>query len=80
VDDLQDLVAASGTFVHLPGGSTHWFRFGAGGGAMLSVTSRAGVSAFFTQVAREASSSNPNLGALAAIATSHGITIPPPPA
>jgi quercetin dioxygenase-like cupin family protein len=80
VDDLQNLVAATGTLVHAPGGSTHWFRFGAGGGAMISMTSRDGASAFFTQVAREVSSSDPDLGALVGIATAHGLTIPPPPA
>ncbi len=79
VDDLQDLVAATGTLVHVPGGSTHWFRFGAGGGTMVSVTSRAGASAFFTEVAREVSPTNPDLGALVGIASSHGLTIPPPP-
>ena len=28
----RELVAQAGTFVHLPAGTTHWFRFGAGGG------------------------------------------------
>src|SRR5215475_10040018 len=39
VDDQQELVARAGTLVHVPGGSTHWFRFGPGGGEMISVTS-----------------------------------------
>ena len=30
VDGQQDLVAKAGTLVHVPGGSTHWFRFGTG--------------------------------------------------
>ena len=55
VDAQQDLVARAGTLVHVPGGSTHWFRFGAGGGAMISMTSREGASAFFTEVDREVS-------------------------
>ena len=42
VDAEQDLVARPGTLVHVPGGSTHWFRFGTGGGAMISMTSRRG--------------------------------------
>jgi len=33
------LVALPGTLVHLSAGTTHWFRWGADGGAMASVTS-----------------------------------------
>jgi quercetin dioxygenase-like cupin family protein len=75
----EELVAAPGTFVHVPGGSIHWFRFAAEGGAMISMTSEAGASEFFTDVAREVSPVEPDLGALVGIATAHGLTIPPPP-
>ena len=78
VDDQQDLVARAGTLVHVPGGSTHWFRFGAGGGAMISMTSREGASAFFTEVDREVSPTEPDLGALVGIAAAHKIDIPIP--
>ena len=37
-------VARPGTLVHLPAGTTHWFRFGKGGGEMVSMTSREGAS------------------------------------
>jgi quercetin dioxygenase-like cupin family protein len=80
VDDEQDLVAGSGTLVHVPGGSTHWFRFGAGGGVMISMTSGVGASEFFTQVDREVSPTAPDFGALIGIATSHGLSIPVPSA
>ena len=73
-----DVVAASGTFVHVPAGSTHWFRFGDGGGAMISMTSRAGAAEFFTQVDREVSPVDPDLGALVGIACEHGLSIPLP--
>jgi quercetin dioxygenase-like cupin family protein len=76
VDDQQDLVAPAGTLVHVPHGSTHWFRFGAGGGAMVSMTSRAGASEFFIELDREVSPVDPDLGALVGIATTHGITFP----
>ena len=78
VDDQQDLVARAGTLVHVPGGSTHWFRFGAGGGAMISMTSREGASAFFTEVDREVSPIEPDLAALVGIAAAHKIDIPIP--
>src|SRR3954463_1494191 len=58
VGDDHDLVAGPGTLVHVPGGTVHWFRFGAGGGVMISVTSGAGASEFFTEVAREVSPTN----------------------
>jgi quercetin dioxygenase-like cupin family protein len=74
----QDLLARPGTLVHIPGGTTHWFRFGAGGGGMISVTSRAGASAFFTQVDADVSPTNPDLGALVGIAATHGLSVPLP--
>ena len=80
VDAEQDVVARPGTLVHVPGGSTHWFRFGPGGGTMMSVTSRAGASAFFTEADREISPTSPDLGALISIATAHGLNIPVPSA
>ncbi|HMK13105.1 MAG TPA: cupin domain-containing protein [Acidimicrobiales bacterium] len=78
VDDQQDLVARAGTLVHVPGGSMHWFRFGEGGGEMISMTSREGASAFFTEVDREVSPVDPDLGALVGIAAAHKIEIPVP--
>ena|SRR5258708_264569 len=80
VDAEQDLVAGPGTLVHIPGGSTHWFRFGPDGGVMLSITSRAGASAFFTQVDREVSPTNPDFGVLVGVATVHGLNVPIPAA
>jgi quercetin dioxygenase-like cupin family protein len=80
VGDDQDLIAKTGTLVHLPGGTTHWFRFGPGGGEMISITPRAGASAFFTQVDAEVSSTNPDLGTLIGVATAHGLDFPVPAA
>jgi quercetin dioxygenase-like cupin family protein len=80
IGDDQDLVAETGTLVHVPGGTTHRFCFGPGGGAMISITSRAGASAFFTQVDAEVSAGNPDLGALIGIATAHGLSVPVPSA
>jgi hypothetical protein len=80
VDAEQDLVALAGTLVHVPGGSTHWFRFGPDGGVMLSITSRAGASAFFTQVDRDVSPTNPDFSVLIGVATAHGLNVPIPAA
>jgi quercetin dioxygenase-like cupin family protein len=75
IGDDQDLTAKPGTLVHIPGGTTHWFRFGSSGGAMISITSRAGASAFFTQVDAEVSPTKPDLGALISIAAAHGLSV-----
>ena len=44
IDD-SETTALPGTLVHLPAGTTHWFRFGKGGGEMISMTSREGACA-----------------------------------
>src|SRR3974377_2350833 len=33
-------IGVQGTLVHVPAGTTHWFRFGKGGCEMVSMTSR----------------------------------------
>ncbi len=78
VEGDESLVASPGTLVHIPGGSTHWFRFGPGGGQMISMTSRAGAAAFFTEVDREVSPTEPDFGTLLRVASSHGLTVPLP--
>lgn len=80
VGDDQDLVADPGTLVHIPSDTVHWFRFGTGGGAMVSITSGAGAAAFFTQIDAEVSPTNPDFGAMIGIATAHGLNIPVPSA
>lgn len=67
--------AAPGTLVHLPAGTVHWFRFGRGGGEMLSITSRLGASAMFTDIAREVAPVNPDLAKLAEVGGRHGLKL-----
>jgi quercetin dioxygenase-like cupin family protein len=73
-----EMVALPGTLVHLPAGTTHWFRFGKGGGEMISMTSREGASRMFTDFDREISPEKPDLGKLAEIGGRHGLTVPAP--
>lgn len=75
----KEAVARPGTFVHVPAGTMHWFRFGAGGGEMVSLTSRAGAAEMFTEFDREIASDNPDFGRLVEIAESHGAHIAAPP-
>ena len=74
----SEMVALPGTLVHLPAGTTHWFRFGKGGGEMISMTSREGASRMFTDFDREISPEKPDLGKLVEIGGRHGLTVPAP--
>ena len=71
----ESTTALPGTLVHLPAGTTHWFRFGKGGGEMLSMTSRLGASKFFTDLAREVEPQNPDLQKLADVGARHGLKL-----
>jgi quercetin dioxygenase-like cupin family protein len=67
--------ASPGTLVHLPAGTEHWFRFGRGGGEMISMTSRLGASRMFTDIAREIAPVNPDLEKLAEVGSRHGLKV-----
>jgi hypothetical protein len=71
----EAMTASPGTLVHLPAGTTHWFRFGAGGGEMISMTSRLGASKMFADVAREVSPVNPDLERLTEVGARHGLKV-----
>ena len=74
----EKMLAQPGTLVHIPAGTTHWFRFGPNGGEMLSMTSREGAARFFTDVDREIPADAPDLEKLGQVAASHGLKITPP--
>jgi len=67
-----------GTLVHLPAGTVHWFRFGPGGGEMVSMTSRLGASKMFTEIAREVAPTTPDLEKLVEVGARHGLKVPGP--
>lgn len=47
----EQMTAQAGTLVHLPAGTVHWFRFGSGGGRMISMTGEGSdAAAFFTDL------------------------------
>ena len=39
----KSVVGRAGTLVHIPAGTVHGYRFGAGGGRMLEISSQAGL-------------------------------------
>ena len=75
--DESETTALPGTLVHLPAGTTHWFRFGKGGGEMISMTSREGASRMFTDMDREIAPDNPDLSKLLEIGKRHGLEVTP---
>lgn len=77
--DDRETTVGPGTLVHIPGGTTHWFRLGEGGAEMLSMTTPAGAAAFFTAISRGSAGDAPDFEDLVSIAASHGATILPPP-
>ena len=77
--DKSETIGVPGTLVHLPAGTTHWYRFGKGGGEMISMTSREGASRFFADLDREISPEKPDLGKLVEVGQRHGLAVVPPP-
>src|SRR5262245_20323090 len=71
----ESRTAIPGTLVHLPAGTVHWFRFGTGGGEMISMTSRLGASRMFADMAREIAPVNPDLAKLAEVGGRHGLEV-----
>ena len=73
--DGRDAVAVAGSLVHLPAGTTHWFRFGAGGGRDDLDDRREGASLLFADCDREISPDAPDLVRLIEISERHGMEI-----
>ena len=73
--DEEKRVGAQGTLVHIPAGTTHWFRFGKGGGEMISMTDRPGASRLFADLDREIVPERPDLEKLIEVGARHGATV-----
>ena len=71
----SEMLAPMGTLVHLPAGTTHWFRFGKGGGEMISMTSREGASQMFADFDREISPESPDVAKLVKLGAPYGLTV-----
>lgn len=74
----ETTTATTGTLVHLPAGTVHWFRFGRGGGEMISMTSRLGASAMFADMARELDPLHPAVDDLVRVGGRHGLKVAVP--
>ena len=73
--DEEQVTATAGTFVHLPAGTVHWFRFNTGGGQMISMTNqKSNAATFFTELAYAIPSGQPELDKLKLVADRNGVT------
>ncbi|HEY8102597.1 MAG TPA: cupin domain-containing protein [Burkholderiaceae bacterium] len=72
----KTVVATPGTLVHLPAGTIHGFRFGKGGGEMISITGQTGhAEKLFTSIDQEIPAGIPNLRKLFSVAQKCGVNI-----
>lgn len=71
VDGVETL-ATTGTLIHVPGGSTHWFRFAEGGGEFFSITSQGNASKMFQAFGKGINWVSPDRQALMTLAASYG--------
>jgi quercetin dioxygenase-like cupin family protein len=70
VDDDETL-ATVGTLIHVPGGTTHWFKFAEGGGEFFSITSHGNASKMFTAFNEGINWEDPDRESLIALAASY---------
>ena len=75
--DGTETTAGPGTFIHVPAGATHWYRFGPDGGEMLSVTSPGNASKMYAAFHEAGSSPDPERVRIVEIAASWGQTVVP---
>jgi len=76
--DSTTAAATRGTLVHVPAGTLHSFRFGAGGGEMLSITSHGGNAAsLFRTIDEEIAPGPPDVSKLLDIANRCGVHVEP---
>lgn len=68
----EEVLATTGTLIHVPGGTTHWFRFAEGGGEFFSMTSAGNASTMFKAFGRGINWADPDRTALTALAASYG--------
>ncbi len=72
----KSITAAPGTLVHLPAGTIHGFRFGPGGGEMISVTGQTSQAArLFTAIDQEFPVGPPDIPKLIAVAHKCGAIV-----
>jgi quercetin dioxygenase-like cupin family protein len=74
--DEKSMTAKPGTLVHLPAETAHWFRFGKGGGQMISMAGEGSrASTLFTDIDAEIPFGPPDIERLQNIAKRNGVRV-----
>jgi quercetin dioxygenase-like cupin family protein len=74
--DATPMTGRPGTLVHVPAGTVHWFRFGTGGGQMISMTGAGSqASALFTDIDAEIPAGSPDIEKLREVAKRNGLRV-----
>jgi quercetin dioxygenase-like cupin family protein len=72
----KTMTAGPGTLVHLPAGTIHGFRYGAGGGEMLEITGPGSMAArMFTEVDKEIPPGPPDIPKIVEVLKRNGVTL-----
>ena len=74
VDSKFPRKALPWTLVHVPAGTTHWFRWRSGGGTMLSITSRLAASQMFFDIDEATVGGTPSRDVMNQICGKYGCT------
>ena len=75
----KDLIAVTGTLVHLYAGTMRWFRLGNDGGEMTSMTLRQVASLISTNADRAISQAQNDIRKLVEVADQRQLTVAPKP-
>jgi len=74
--DGKDYACTVGTLVHVPRGTVHGFRYGAGGGQMLEITGAGALAAqMFTAIDKEILPGPPDVPKLLDVLTRNGVIV-----
>ena len=74
--DAKANLYGPGTLVHLPAGTVHGYRFGAGGGEMFEITGKGGnATRMFADISREVPPGPPDVPVLTTLLQQNGVTL-----
>ncbi len=72
----KTVMCMPGTLVHVPAGTVHGFRYGAGGGEMLELTGQGGLATqMFTAISKEIPPGPPDIPKVVEVLRQNGVTV-----
>jgi quercetin dioxygenase-like cupin family protein len=72
----KTVMCMPGTFVHVPAGTIHGFRYGAGGGEMFELTGQGGLATqMFTALSKEIPPGPPDISKVSEVLKQNGVNV-----